>query len=103
MREIEVQPTSRLEERVRAKGDIKLIPYLMAGYPDHNRSIEQGLAYAQAGAAAIEVGVPYSGPPAGGPGGPPAWPAGRHSPMAPRFAAHWRSLGPSRKVAHPWS
>src|SRR5499427_10938829 len=67
MREIEAQPTSRLEERVRAKGDIKLIPYLMAGYPDHARSIEQGLAYARAGAAAIEVGIPFSDPLADGP------------------------------------
>ena len=47
MREIEAQPASRLEERVRAKDDIKFIPYLMAGYPDHTRSIEQGLAYAR--------------------------------------------------------
>src|SRR5215471_16965297 len=86
MREIEARPTrravppgaedpaaighrssSRLEQRVRANGDIKLIPYLMAGYPDHTRSIEQGLAYARAGAAAIEVGVPYTDPLADGP------------------------------------
>jgi len=51
---VKVQRTaSRLERSVRASGDIKLIPYLMAGYPDRERSIEQGLAYAGAGAAAI--------------------------------------------------
>ena len=67
MRETEARPTSRLEERVRANGDIKLIPYLMAGYPDHARSIEQGKAYARLGAAAIEIGIPYSDPLADGP------------------------------------
>jgi tryptophan synthase alpha chain len=39
----------------------------MAGYPDQARSIEQGLAYARAGASAIEIGIPYSDPLADGP------------------------------------
>jgi tryptophan synthase alpha chain len=64
---IEARSVSRLEERVRAAGDLRLIPYLMAGYPDRARSIEQGLAYARAGAAAIEVGIPHSDPLADGP------------------------------------
>ncbi len=64
---IETRRVSRLEERVRAAGDVKLIPYLMAGYPDRDRSIAQGLAYARAGAAAIEVGIPFSDPLADGP------------------------------------
>jgi tryptophan synthase alpha chain len=58
---------SRLEQRVRSAGDVKLIPYLMAGYPDHDGSIAQGLAYARGGASAIEVGVPFSDPLADGP------------------------------------
>lgn len=67
MRGIETRRVSRLEERVRAAGDVKLIPYLMAGYPDRDGSIAQGLAYARAGAAAIEVGIPFSDPLADGP------------------------------------
>jgi tryptophan synthase alpha chain len=67
MPEIEARVVSRLEERVRAAGDLKLIPYLMAGYPSREGSIEQGLAYARAGVAAIEVGIPHSDPLADGP------------------------------------
>ena len=58
---------SRLEASVRAGDGLKLVPYLMAGYPDVPRSIEQGRAYARAGVAAIEVGIPYSDPLADGP------------------------------------
>jgi tryptophan synthase alpha chain len=52
---------------MRSDGRLRLVPYLMAGYPDHERSIELGLAYARAGATAIEVGVPHSDPLADGP------------------------------------
>lgn len=60
--------TSELEQAVRAPGgELRLIPYLMAGYPSVERSIELGRAYARAGAAAIEVGIPFSDPLADGP------------------------------------
>lgn len=59
--------TSRLEASVRATDDLKLIPYLMAGYPDVAGSIAQGRAYARSGAAAIEIGIPFSDPLADGP------------------------------------
>jgi tryptophan synthase alpha chain len=62
-----IRATSRLEASVRTTGDVKLIPYLMAGYPDVAGSIAQGRAYARSGAAAIEVGVPFSDPLADGP------------------------------------
>jgi tryptophan synthase alpha chain len=60
---------SRLETalRGRAEGRIHLVPYLMAGFPDERASIELGRTYARAGAAAIEVGIPFSDPMADGP------------------------------------
>src|SRR5215467_9550512 len=67
MQGIETSRVSRLEERVRGAGDVKVIPYLMAVYPDRAASIAQGLEYARAGAAAIEVGIPFSDPLADGP------------------------------------
>jgi tryptophan synthase alpha chain len=56
-----------LSAAVRAEGDVKLIPYLMAGYPDRARSVALGRMYARSGAAAIEVGIPFSDPLADGP------------------------------------
>jgi tryptophan synthase alpha chain len=44
-----------------------LMPYLMAGYPDLGTSGEIGLAYAEAGADLVELGVPFSDPLADGP------------------------------------
>lgn len=44
-----------------------LVPYLMAGSPSSEESIAVGRGYAGAGAAAIEVGVPFSDPLADGP------------------------------------
>jgi tryptophan synthase alpha chain len=44
-----------------------LMPYLMGGYPDLERSREIGLAYAHAGADLVELGVPFSDPLADGP------------------------------------
>jgi tryptophan synthase alpha chain len=62
-----VTERSRLEAAVRADGDLRLVPYLMAGYPSRAESIALGRAYARAGVAAIEVGVPHSDPLADGP------------------------------------
>jgi tryptophan synthase alpha chain len=60
---------SRLETAARATGGggVRVIPYLMAGYPSAAESIELGRGYARAGAAVIEVGIPFSDPLADGP------------------------------------
>ena len=50
-----------------AKGRAALMPYLMGGFPDVETSRAIGLAYADAGADLIELGVPYSDPLADGP------------------------------------
>jgi tryptophan synthase alpha chain len=44
-----------------------LMPYLMGGFPDLETSREIGLAYADAGADLVELGVPFSDPLADGP------------------------------------
>jgi tryptophan synthase alpha chain len=63
--------TERIAEafaRARANGRrAALMPYLMGGYPDLERSREIGLAYAHAGADLVELGVPFSDPLADGP------------------------------------
>jgi len=54
--------------RARADGrQAALMPYLMGGFPDLAVSRQIGLAYADAGANLIELGVPFSDPLADGP------------------------------------
>ncbi len=43
------------------------MPYMMAGFPDHETSLAVAAAYADAGADLIELGVPFSDPLADGP------------------------------------
>jgi tryptophan synthase alpha chain len=54
--------------RARADGRrAALMPYMMGGFPDMERSREIAVAYADAGADLIELGVPFSDPLADGP------------------------------------
>ncbi len=50
----------------RRDGRIALIPYCMAGYPDYATSEELAVALCHAGAAILELGVPFSDPLADG-------------------------------------
>jgi len=56
-----------LSKRLRATGDLKLVPYLMAGHPSLARSAEVGRRLATSGIAALELGIPFSDPLADGP------------------------------------
>jgi tryptophan synthase alpha chain len=50
-----------------APGRAALMPYLMGGFPSLDASAAIGLAYADAGADLVELGVPFSDPLADGP------------------------------------
>lgn len=53
--------------RARDEGRTALMPYMMGGYPDGEWARAVALAYADAGADLIELGVPFSDPLADGP------------------------------------
>lgn len=59
--------TLRLNEALSAKGDLKLVAYMMAGHPNKKRSLEVGKKLANSGIAALEIGIPFSDPLADGP------------------------------------
>ena len=54
-------------ESARSEGRAALMPYMMAGYPDHESSLAVAAAYVDSGADLIELGVPFSDPLADGP------------------------------------
>jgi tryptophan synthase alpha chain len=59
--------TARLDQALRANGDLKLVAYLMAGHPNKKKSLEVGKRLATSGIAALEIGIPFSDPLADGP------------------------------------
>jgi tryptophan synthase alpha chain len=60
-------PIARRFEALRAEGRCALMPFLMAGDPDLERTRAALLALQAAGADLIELGIPYSDPLADGP------------------------------------
>ena len=64
---VQATTASRLEGALKARGDLKLVAYIMAGHPSKKRSIEVGKRLAAAGVAALEIGIPHSDPLADGP------------------------------------
>ncbi|HVZ80395.1 MAG TPA: tryptophan synthase subunit alpha [bacterium] len=56
-----------LFQRAQQDGRALFLPYVCLGYPDYRSSLETAKAALRAGAAALELGVPFSDPIADGP------------------------------------
>lgn len=54
-------------DAARAEGRAALMPYMMAGFPDHESSLAVAASYVENGADLIELGIPFSDPLADGP------------------------------------
>ncbi|HEX8754353.1 MAG TPA: tryptophan synthase subunit alpha [Solirubrobacterales bacterium] len=54
-------------QAAKEEGRAALMPYMMAGFPSREASLEVAAAYADSGADLIELGVPFSDPLADGP------------------------------------
>ena len=54
-------------EVAQGEGRAALMPYMVAGFPNHETSLAVAAAYADTGADLIELGIPYSDPLADGP------------------------------------
>lgn len=58
---------ANLFETTKARNEIALIPYVTAGYPNVEASLDLVETAAEAGADAVEIGLPFSDPVADGP------------------------------------
>lgn len=70
MAEVTVAGVERIADAFKAAKEedrAALMPYMMAGFPDHRSSLALAAAYVDSGADLIELGVPFSDPLADGP------------------------------------